>query len=274
MPASDADIDYALSLVFADAIWKGQAPAGNEDYGQKAKKVLDDILRLETFSTYSGRLYLAPWILPQKETLWTFPINPSYYSPAHFYVFYKFTGDEKWLKLRDSSYFVASSLAREIKGSKGVGLVPDWASVDSEDVFSRMEGKNANFSWDAVRVPIRLYLDQLWFGNQGPKDFFGRGFTRFAGERWRKDKAIYSAYTYTGRRAWLFDNPIYYVAAYCAFKSSGSGPAGQMRSKADSWLKKRDYGWVYVNDYDYYSNSLSWIADGIEAGIIKDLTVK
>ncbi|HPS54870.1 MAG TPA: glycosyl hydrolase family 8, partial [Sedimentisphaerales bacterium] len=67
MPASDADIDYALSLIFADYKWSKKNLIGVEDYGGKAKAVLSDILDKETFRTLSGKLYLGPWVMDDKD---------------------------------------------------------------------------------------------------------------------------------------------------------------------------------------------------------------
>ncbi len=77
MPAADADIDYALSLLQAEARWPGQAPEGLAPYGARGLQSAEDILRLLTFRAGS-RLHLSPWILRPKAEA-PFPVNPSYY---------------------------------------------------------------------------------------------------------------------------------------------------------------------------------------------------
>ncbi|HIC91061.1 MAG TPA: hypothetical protein EYP21_03165, partial [Syntrophaceae bacterium] len=71
--ASDADQDYALALILAYENW------GNRDYFEKAKSVLNDILRLETAVASDKMRYLLPgtW----GDINGTYVINPSYFSP-------------------------------------------------------------------------------------------------------------------------------------------------------------------------------------------------
>jgi len=75
MPASDADIDYALSLILAQAKWEAGAPDGLEGYGSKAQKILSDVLTHLTYTTDSGRLYLSPWMTPKAPRSLSFPVN-------------------------------------------------------------------------------------------------------------------------------------------------------------------------------------------------------
>ncbi len=161
--ASDADIDYALALIFAEVRWSGLGPKGLPGYGEEAKGVLADILRLETYRTASGRLYLSPWVLKPQDKPDSFPVNPSYYSPAHFRIFKKFTGDKRWNELLDTTYFVLNTISEKWGSETGIGLVPDWATVDQTDRFDIFPDRSDVFGWDAVRVPFRLALDREWF---------------------------------------------------------------------------------------------------------------
>lgn len=275
MPASDADIDYALSLIFADAQWKGRAPNGAADYGQKARKVIDDILKLETYSTPSGRLYLSPWILNSVERLASqFPVNPSYYSPAHFRIFYEFTGDLRWEKLINTTYYVLGALARNFNNMDGVGLVPDWCAVDSADNFYPLEDKNPDFGWDAVRVPYRVGLDFLWFNSKDAKLFFDLGFSRFIEAEWVKNKAVYCEYKYNGISNNKYENPAFYAAYYCGLLVSASKYSEDILAKVNKYLRQNKGKWVYFDEREYYVNSLAWVADGIKAGVIKNLFTK
>jgi endoglucanase len=305
MPASDADVDYALSLIFADSLWRGQAPKGTEDYGVKARKVLGDILRLETYLTGKGRVYLSPWIIADK-TAERFPVNPSYYSPAHFRVFYRFTEDRRWLELVDTTYYLLGQLSGSLNGQAGKGLVPDWCSVDRGDLFYPLEGKNDGFGWEAVRIPLRVAMDYRWFNSPEAKRFFdgsaepnpafsgqdkergspsilsrlrpkGRssrrvdsGLSIFIENEWKQNKTVYCEYTYNGVCHNKYENPLFYAAYYCALSATSSPYARDMLEKMRSYIIKDRDGWLYQGPDEYYVNSLAWFADGFISGTIEN----
>lgn len=269
LPASDADIDYALSLIFADSIWNGKAPANVEDYGKKARVVLNDILRLETYPTSSGRLYLSAWILDNRIQLSRLPINPSYYSPAHFRIFYEYAKDARWLKLVDTSYYILSILSKEFNGEKGVGLIPDWCSVDMDDKFYPLDGKNSGFGWDAVRVPFRVALDFFLFDSDEAKGFFNSGFAKFIEQEWLQNKKVFCEYNYNGEPISKYENPLFYAAYYCALRINGSKLSQYFLKKTRDHIKKDGQNWIYQDRKEYYVNSLAWFAEGFNAGIIR-----
>ncbi|NQT05940.1 MAG: hypothetical protein HQ575_00190 [Candidatus Omnitrophica bacterium] len=272
MPASDADIDYALSLVFADSIWKEGPPDYLEGYGVKAEKILKDILDLETFKIADGRLFLSPWILEKDADRILFPVNPSYYSPAHFRVFHQFTNDPRWIKLADTTYFILRELSREFDGQEGLGLIPDWCSIDNAGVFHRLDDKSGDFGWESVRIPFRVMLDYLWFQDKNAKTFFeSSGYSQFLKREWRKRKAIYCEYAYTGKPLKAYENPLFYSAYYCVLSAAGSPYADNMLKKTRSYIEKYKGGWLYIDKDEYYVNSLAWLADGIKIGIIKNI---
>jgi len=271
MPASDADIDYALSLIFADGKWQGQAPRGMDDYGAKAEKVLKDILTLETYLTKSGRLYLAPWILGDAENSAPYPVNPSYYSPAHFRVFYKFSKDKRWEGLTDTTYYILGELSKSFNGISGKGLIPDWCAVSDTDTFLVLGGKNSTFGWESVRIPFRVGLDFLWFKNKEAEKFFNMGFSKFIEDQWIKDKAVYCEYSYDGTCYNKYENAAFYAAYYCALNISRSPYDEEMLRMAQGYIVKNKDKWVYENTEEYYVNSLAWLAEGLKSGRLKNL---
>jgi endoglucanase len=269
MPASDADIDYALALILADSKWPGMAPDGTEDYGEKAERVLSDVLRLETYTTAGGRLYLSPWIPEEKEGMSRFPVNPSYYSPAHFRIFYAFTKDERWLALKDTAYYVLNTLARYFNGAKGAGLVPDWCSVDRGDRFYPLEGKNQGFGWEAVRVPLRVAMDYFWFESEEAKGFLRSGFAAFAEKKWLKDGRVYSEYNYDGTSGNKYENPLFYASYATALIVSESEYSDDLLEKSRGYIKKYGDMWIYMGPGEYYVNSLAWFPEGFTSKKIK-----
>ena len=270
MPASDADIDYALALIFADARWKNHIPFKTMNYSLKAKQILSNILNLETYSTSSGRLYLAPWIITGAADANSFPVNPSYYSPAHFRIFYEYTKDTRWLKLADTTYYVLNCLTQEFVGHKGIGLVPDWCSVNSSDRFGLLNGKDNRFGYESIRVPFRIGLDFLWFKNEQAKTFLIR-FSDFLDNQFSANGAVFCEYDYSGRALKKYEDPAFYSCYYYSLAATNSKYTKTALQKNLWRLKKNNDHWYYQNSQDYYSNCLAWYADGARAGVIKNL---
>lgn len=272
MPASDADIDYALALVFAEAVWPAGPPEGLPDYGKKARAVLEDVLRFETYRIASGRLYFSPWILgPGEVAGGGYPVNPSYYAPAHFRIFFEVTGDPRWKELVATTYFVLGKLRTSFGGRPGVGLFPDWCRVNDREEFFSLPGKSADFGWEAVRIPLRVVLDGLWFGSPAAADILRDSVGGFAERRYRQQGKVFCEYTYEGRAVKEYENPLFYASYYCATRAMATGVSRAFLEKTRSYLFQNTAGWVYGEDYDYFVNSLSWMADGVAGGIVRNL---
>jgi len=86
--ATDGNLDYALALVLAHRLgWR--APPGLPDYREEARRVQADILAKEVVALPGGDLLLTPgnW----HELKPPYLVNPSYFSPAAYRLFAKFT---------------------------------------------------------------------------------------------------------------------------------------------------------------------------------------
>lgn len=265
MPASDADIDYALSLIFAHAQWGN----GTTNYTSKARNILADILRLETFRLPNGRLYLAPWIL-ENVSDGLYPQNPSYYSPAHFKIFYEFTGDKRWLELVDTSYVVLSSLSERIEDHRGVGLIPDWVKINSQGEFVLWQEKSSDFGWDAVRFVYRVGIDYLWFGEERAKSLLEKT-ADFLETQWRAKKILLAGYAYSGESINHYESPLFYAAYDTVLKITGSKIQPAVKNKLRGFLNIKDQHMFYLEQGNYYINSLSWLSDGLDASLIRNL---
>ena len=271
MPASDADIDYALSLIFADSRWKGLNPTAVEDYGKKALMILKDVLKSETYSTKTNRLYLSPWIWDASTRSESFPVNPSYYSPAHFRIFYEYTKDSRWLNLIDTTYYMLNHLSKDFDGLKGVGLIPDWCSVNNIDEFGPLEGKNNNFGYESIRIYLRVGLDFFWFQSKQAERFLTDS-SNFLEDHFESEGAVFCEYAYTGRALKRYENPAFYACYYYSLQAADSQYSKEALKKCRSYIsRENDSIWFYQNEKEYYLNSLAWLADGLNAGIIKNL---
>lgn len=265
--ASDADLDYALSLILAHRKW-GRASPGLPDYLVKARAVLKDILDKETVTDPWGRLWITPgsWIKPGLPLL----LNPSYFSPAWYRLFYQLTNDRRWLQLVDSAYWALEKLEGQLGGVKGRGLIPDWCILVGPDSFEAAPDQSSNYGWDAVRVPWRIAMDRLWFGQARSKDFLEKTILNFFQPRWRLSPKLAAVYTYQGKPAVDYESPVLYAGVLAA-AMVGDQPewARKMAEKIVLNLKLGKKGAFFCRPNDYYSNNWAWFGLATYCGWIK-----
>ncbi|MDQ3361678.1 MAG: glycosyl hydrolase family 8 [Actinomycetota bacterium] len=164
--ATDADTDAALALLFASQ--KFDDPA----YEREALEILDDVWNEETVSTVAGydRVLVAGDWARGDGTVSRPVTNPSYLSPYAYKIFADADPSHDWDALVDSSYGIlqAAQTTPDLGGKAGV--VPNWISIDPETGSpdaAELEGLPTDeFSFDATRVPWRISLDHLWFGDE------------------------------------------------------------------------------------------------------------
>lgn len=251
--ASDADIDYAFSLVLASRTWK------DGSYLDLAREVLESILRHETLER-AGRLYLLPWPAPTGGIADPAPQNPSYYAPSHFRVFYEVTGDKRWLELADTGYYLIGRLQDSCGGTGGSGLVPDWCAVDMQGNIAQLPGKSSIYGWESVRVPLRVAAD---FQISGDSRALGvlRRFGAFFDREFSRTGRIFSEYACDGRAVGPFENALFYSAAYAALRSSGFQSASAVLGRLRGYIRQDGAQCWYQDRDDYYVNSLAWLVE-------------
>jgi endo-1,4-beta-D-glucanase Y len=171
MSATDADLDMAAALIFAYKRW------GNVQfwYSNTAVVMLHAIAEHEVIEDNDNMKYIragsgfsGSW---GRRYLW----NPSYVTPAWFYIF------EDFMQEKDPSYEsgfwddVYRDTGDELIDLNNVlgnkGLFPDWVDTrdwsDPEPAESDRGPMSYNCYYDAVRVPWRLALDYSWHGYHG-----------------------------------------------------------------------------------------------------------
>lgn len=167
-PASDADQDYAFALLLAASHWQTPSLTGLPRYDDHARVILSDLLAHATTRDRDGTLVLlpGPWA-HERSRDGHVVLNPSYFAPAWYRVFSRFTGDSRWDELIAGSYRVLEAVC----GVPGLSIraVPDWVQWQSARVWRPRDDVQAMSSWDAVRVPWRVGTDWLWF--QAPEAF-------------------------------------------------------------------------------------------------------
>lgn len=163
--ATDAELDVAWALWVAHNQWGGGTTS---QYLTDAKTLIKAIKDHEIDKT--GNLNtLKPGDQfgghgSGKNNL----VNISYFSPAYYTVFGEITNDAAfWTSVYNRGYDIMEKAM-----DKNTGLVPDWCTstgtVPAEGA-TQYDDKGVNFFYDAVRTPVRVALDYLWYGDQAPR---------------------------------------------------------------------------------------------------------
>jgi endo-1,4-beta-D-glucanase Y len=172
-PASDAEIDIAMLLIFADRLvnnnlWKPYTDSqNNATYAGRARDMLNTI---RTTLVKDGKILLpGGWGGDGAGT-----VNPSYFSPAAYEIFAEFDPDNAaaWRALIEGAY---DMLAK----SKGYsrGLAPDWFTFEGNSTGGA--GYNAYFAgdamyMDAIRVFWKIGLHAIWYNDARAKSYLGK----------------------------------------------------------------------------------------------------
>jgi endo-1,4-beta-D-glucanase Y len=169
-PASDADQDIALLLIFAHAlvregIWQPFTSMRGATYEQRARSILQTVRT--TMIDRNGFLRPGQWGGADDRDI----INPGYFAPAFYRIFAEFepAHASTWLALVNRSYDL-------IERSPGYsrGLLPDWCTSTGGTTggagYNAYRAGDAMYR-DAIRVYWRLAKDYLWYGEPRAKVF-------------------------------------------------------------------------------------------------------
>lgn len=150
--ASDADVDIAFALLLAYEAWN------DDKYLQEALPIIKSIRsnEIKQIGSYTVLMPGVAQTLSEK-----IEINPSYFSPYAFKLFQKYDTANDWNCLVDSSYYYLD----EVTSKTNTGLPPNWFLIENGQI-SLENSPRSDFSYDAVRVFIRVYLDYLKTGDK------------------------------------------------------------------------------------------------------------
>ena len=259
--ATDADLDYALALLLAHRQWS------RPDYLAQAKLVLGDILARETCRDPWGRLWLTPgdWEECRQPLL----LNPSYFSPAWYQLFFEVTQDRRWLELAESTYTGLDLMSRSLGKQPGVGLVPDWCLLNDFEQFTPAPDRSANFGWDAIRMPWRVGLAELWFHDSRSRNFLSQTFLPFSRAQLQTYGKLYAIYDYAGKPLESYESPVLYASLVAAALAVGDRPlARQAAEKILSFYRETDDGGYFNRPDDYYGNNWAWFGLATYRGLV------
>jgi endoglucanase len=192
--ATDGDVDIAVALIFASARWN------QAEYLGDAQAIIDSIWENEVVYI-NNKPYLAANNL-EKNAPDTMVMNPSYLAPYAYRIFA--TLDEHpWMDLVDTSYEVLNkSLESPLDKETSANIAPDWVFIDKKTgAILPPNGNNltSRTSFDALRVPWRIYLDWHWY--QEPRALNTLKKMEFFSKEWREKSLLYTSYEHDGTAA-------------------------------------------------------------------------
>jgi endo-1,4-beta-D-glucanase Y len=265
--AADGDLDYALALVLA-ARRGWQPPPAGPDYLEEARQVTAAILEKETVTLPGGQVLLTPgnW----HEAAPPYLVNPSYFSPGAYRLFAQVQPDPRWMALQQSAYRLLTELTRGLGGHPGLGLFPDWCRVNEAGEVSAAPGRDTRFGWEAVRLPWRLALDRLWFGETRAAHLLGQKFLPFFKKEWQANGRLVALYNYDGTPGADYENPVLYAGVLAGALAAGDQDfARQMARKIMSFYRESEGRAYFVAPDDYYGNNWAWLGLALYAGWTK-----
>ena len=180
--ASDADVDIAFALILAYEKW------GDIKYLNNAKPLVDSIW-INEIREINGHQILMPGAI--QACCEKVEINPSYFSPYAFKVFQKYDPNHNWDKVVDSSYYLLNLVCEK----SSVGLPPDWFVLQNNQIL--LEDSRSDFSYDAIRVFPRIFLDYKITGDKRALAILAK--SEIFIDQWKKSKTIYTNYASNGK---------------------------------------------------------------------------
>lgn len=189
--ATDADIDTACALLLAYEIW------GSHKYLNEATPIIHSIWDKET-RRIGNHLVLMPGV--EQTYSKKVEVNPSYFSPFAFRFFQKYDDLHDWSSIIDSSYYYLS----KVTSMTETGLPPNWFLIVDSQEDGPSEGQiilenspRSDFSYDSIRVFLRLYLDYIESGEKRALPILKK--SKFLVDQWKKTKNFYVDYQKDGQ---------------------------------------------------------------------------
>jgi endo-1,4-beta-D-glucanase Y len=196
--ATDGDLDIAYALLLADKIW---GSSGDINYRKNAELIIDDIMKYDV-SQDDFILRLGDWAYDSDK-------NDKYYTATrssdfimqYFPIFAEVTGDERWMKLYDTTYSIIDQFTDEYK----TGLLPDFIIKDKNGKWipapaNFLEDENdGNYYYNSCRTPWRISTDALVGNNKTAQKYAETVNAFFKKETGGDTEEIMAGYTPDGK---------------------------------------------------------------------------
>ena len=257
--ASDADTDIALSLIFAYSRWQNPA------YLTAALPIVKNIWHNEVFVA-NGTPYLGTNNFASAPAGQYRLMNPSYFSPYAYRIFSFVDPQDGWNKLVDSSYHVLDdSMLTPLNSSTSAALPPDWVEINLATGKLSPPGVIANtsstatqttaFGYDALRVPWRITLDWLWYGDSRASTTLSM--MGFLDDQWTRYHFLDAVYSHDGSAAAYYQTPAMYGGSIGYFLISDPRAANAVYTQKLVYLYNPDTE-TWKQSLDYYDANIAW----------------
>jgi endoglucanase len=262
--ASDADTDIALALIFAYNRW------GDKAHLDAATAIIKDIWDKEVV-TIEGKPYLAANNLEKNSGNDWIIVNPSYFAPYAYRIFSVIDPEHPWLEVVDTSYAVIKqSTTLPLDKSRGV-LPPDWVRINrtnGEISAPTTGGLGTNYSFDALRIPLRIAFDYVWYNEPRAKEALET--MHFLGDEWRTNKKINAGYTHDGTPTVSFESPAMYGGSIGYFIATDEKTAKEIYKNKLESLYNPDLD-TWKEPQSYYNDNIVWFAIGLYNNALPNL---
>jgi len=262
--ASDADSDIALALILANRRW------GDWKYEDDAKKILDDMWKLETAEA-AGRRYLTAgnWAADQKQIV----VNPSYFAPYAWRIFATVDMKHDWMSLIDPAYELLKKSGQEkLDRQQAVGLPPDWIAIDratGQLIPVNKEGLTTNYAYDAMRVPWRISLDWRWNKEEKAREYLQS--LQFLGNEWKEKGRLEAGYYHDGSPLSVGEQPTMYSTALGYFMAVDPNEGDKVYQDKIVKLYSNEEN-NFRKDLPYYEQNWLWFGAALYKDFLSDFS--
>ncbi len=264
--ATDADTDIALALVFASGRWN------RASYLADAKAVIGSIWDNEV-ATVNGTPYVLADNL-EKNAPDLMIINPSYLAPYAYRIFATIDPNHPWLKLVDSSYDIINrSIAQPLDTKVSADIPPDWIFLNRHTgtiQAPKGDSLTTNMSYDAMRVPFRLYLDWQWYKDQRALDTLKK--MDFLTSEVENKSLLYVSYKHNGTPDILTQSPSFYGGALGYFMATDPADAKNIYEDKLQVLFNPDSN-TWKTTLGYYDDNWAWFGIALYNNMLPNLAV-
>ncbi|MEO6097637.1 MAG: glycosyl hydrolase family 8 [Fibrobacteria bacterium] len=225
--ATDGDIDVAFALCVAYFQW------GDAKYKTAATAMLGKIYTHEV----NGAKVLKPG------DAFDNPKNPSYFVAAAIGLFSRIKFDNNdWGAVLAANYSHVASAQNAT-----TGLVPDWTQDNGSP-----DARGSNYTFDASRVPWRMGLAYIWYGDAQAKSIANKMTSWLKTSTNGDPSQIASGYQLTGAKVGAFNLPTYIGPFACGAMVDASHQAW-----LDASYRKLA---SFIDDDNYYNECLQLLS--------------
>lgn len=240
--ATDADTEIAITLFLASKVWK------QENYKQDALGLINDIWKKETVVIKGERILTAGVNQSKGEIV---EVNPSYFMPSGYRIFAEIDPKHDWQKLVDSSYRLTNWCVNHIPS----GLPPDFFYMNRNTGAITFDKDKCDFSYDAVRVFYRFYVDYIVTRDQRARNILSK--SKIFIDRWKREGTFYTCYKQNSELK-NFDESIGAIALILpVIKMYDKNIADEIyRNRIKAKYHSAGY---WDNPINYYAQNLVWL---------------